>query len=201
MNQFKVIIVGDSSVGKSSIAQRYTTNQFSVLYKPTIGADILSKLCEVSDQKAKLQIWDTAGQESWSTQIGSAYYRGADVAVIVFDLGQNQTLQNVHKWYLELKSQLTSVPPIILVGNKSDRDSEVTEKQILAVENQIKAKKFMKCSAKTGENIDNLFAETAKICLENADKFTEQDEVFVVKTETYVVKQQIPVQKKTKKCC
>ena len=101
--QLKLVILGDSAVGKTSLMQRFVNNSFSVVHKATTGADfhckdIRVRLNEQTDVLAKLQIWDTAGQEKWSPTMGSSYYRGADCCVLVYDATIHYTLDSIKQW-------------------------------------------------------------------------------------------------------
>ena len=123
MSIFKLIILGDCSVGKTSLLQRYVNNNFTERYKATIGADFLNKHIIYNNKKASLQIWDTAGNERFHS-LGTAFYRGADACIIVFDLTNPKTFDNLETWIDEfLITGNISDPenfPVILVGNKCD---------------------------------------------------------------------------------
>ena len=119
---FKIVLIGDSGVGKSNLLSRFTKNEFNLDTKSTIGVEFANKCIQVDGKTIKAQIWDTAGQERYRA-ITSAYYRGAAGALIVYDISKHITFENVEKWLKELKDHLDTVRDhivIMLVGNKSD---------------------------------------------------------------------------------
>jgi len=122
---YKILILGDAGVGKTSIMRRYTDNIFSHLYKATIGADFLSKQIYCEDKLVTLQIWDTAGQERFQS-LGTAFYRGSDGVIFVYDTTNSASFDHIQNWYDEylVSSGGENSPekfPFILVGNKSDQ--------------------------------------------------------------------------------
>ncbi|TVU18569.1 hypothetical protein EJB05_34675 [Eragrostis curvula] len=132
---FKMVLIGDSGVGKSNILSRFTRNHFSLDSKSTIGVEFATKSCSyclcsvcgilsvleclMEGKTIKAQIWDTAGQERYRA-ITSAYYRGAVGALLVYDITKRQSFDNVHRWLRELRDHADSSIVIMMVGNKSD---------------------------------------------------------------------------------
>ena len=116
---FKVVLIGDSGVGKSNILSRFTRNEFSLESKSTIGVEFATRSIQVDGKTVKAQIWDTAGQERYRA-ITSAYYRGAVGALLVYDITKQVTFENVERWLKELRDHADSNIVIMLVGNKSD---------------------------------------------------------------------------------
>ncbi|KAG5481059.1 hypothetical protein LSCM1_06735 [Leishmania martiniquensis] len=114
----KIIILGDSGVGKTSLMHQYVNRVFDSRYKATIGADFLSKDVEVNGSVVTLQIWDTAGQERFQS-LGSAFYRGADACILVFDVTQQESFAHVGSWLEEFSIQ-AGRRDSVLVGNKTD---------------------------------------------------------------------------------
>ena len=114
----KVIILGDSGVGKTSLMNQYVNKKFSNQYKATIGADFLTKEVMVDDRLVTMQIWDTAGQERFRT-ITSTYYRGTHGVIVVYDVTSGESFANVKRWLHEI-DQNCDVVNRILVGNKND---------------------------------------------------------------------------------
>ncbi|CAL6050273.1 Rab1a [Hexamita inflata] len=181
-HQFKLVIVGDSAVGKTSLLEYFVNEKFSALYKPTIGTDFLSKEIKINDQTIKLQIWDTAGQETWSSQMGSAYYRGSDCCIFVYDLTNPATLQSINKWCDNFIACCGQNVPLVLVGNKADKtQTQVSDSLILSMQQTLKMKASFKCSAKSGDNVLKIFSNVAEICLENAKTEVKMEESFIVK--------------------
>ena len=116
---FKVVLIGDSGVGKSNLLSRFTRNEFCLESKSTIGVEFATRSLEVDGKTIKAQIWDTAGQERYRA-ITSAYYRGAVGALLVYDITKSETYADVEKWLKELRDHADANIVIMLVGNKSD---------------------------------------------------------------------------------
>ena len=116
---FKLILIGDSCVGKSNILLKYLKNQFNENSKTTIGVEFGTKNIIINNKRIKIQIWDTAGQERYRS-ITSAYYKGAKGALIVYDITRKNTFDNIDKWITDLKLNLDKNICIIILGNKSD---------------------------------------------------------------------------------
>lgn len=116
---FKVVLIGDSGVGKSNLLSRFTRNEFNLDSKSTIGVEFATKSIQVDAKTIKAQIWDTAGQERYRA-ITSAYYRGAVGALLVYDISKQVSFENVERWLKELRDHAEPNIVIMLVGNKSD---------------------------------------------------------------------------------
>jgi len=116
---FKVVLIGDSGVGKSNLLSRFTRNEFNMESKSTIGVEFATRSVPCEGKTIKAQIWDTAGQERYRA-ITSAYYRGAVGALLVYDISKKQTFENVDRWLTELRDHADSNIVIMLVGNKCD---------------------------------------------------------------------------------
>ncbi|KAB1217806.1 Ras-related protein Rab2BV [Morella rubra] len=132
---FKIVLIGDSCVGKSNILLRFTRNEFFLESKSTIGVEFATRTLQVEGQTVKAQIWDTAGQERYRA-ITSAYCRGAVGALLVYDITKRQTFDNVHRWIRELRDHADSNIVIMMAGNKADlnhlRSVPAKDAQILA---------------------------------------------------------------------
>lgn len=116
---FKVVLIGDSGVGKSNLLSRFTRNEFCLESKSTIGVEFATRTLQVEGRTVKAQIWDTAGQERYRA-ITSAYYRGALGALLVYDVTKPTTFDNVSRWLKELRDHADSNIVIMLIGNKTD---------------------------------------------------------------------------------
>uniref|UniRef100_A0A7S1TAX7 Uncharacterized protein n=1 Tax=Compsopogon caeruleus TaxID=31354 RepID=A0A7S1TAX7_9RHOD len=116
---FKVVLIGDSGVGKSNLLSRFTRNEFNLESKSTIGVEFATRSIQAEGKIIKAQIWDTAGQERYRA-ITSAYYRGAVGALLVYDISKKPTFENVERWLKELKDHADNSIVIMLVGNKCD---------------------------------------------------------------------------------
>ncbi|KAL3358262.1 hypothetical protein AABB24_015418 [Solanum stoloniferum] len=159
---FKILLIGDSGVGKSSLLVSFISNAVDDL-APTIGVDFKIKTLSVSGKKLKLTIWDTAGQERFRT-LTSSYYRGAQGIILVYDVTRRETFTNLSDvWAKEVELYSNNQDCVkMLVGNKVDRESEraVTREEGIALAKELGGL-FLKCSAKTRENVQNCFEELA----------------------------------------
>jgi len=157
----KLVFLGDEAVGKTSILTRFMYDQFDETYQATIGIDFLSKTLYLEDRVVRLQLWDTAGQERFRSLIPS-YIRDSSVAIVVYDITSKQSYHNVDKWIEDVRDECGNDVIIMLVGNKSDLNDH---RQVTTMEGEEKAKKlntvFAETSAKSGENIKNLFQSVA----------------------------------------
>ncbi|XP_010540472.1 PREDICTED: ras-related protein RABA1i [Tarenaya hassleriana] len=156
---FKVVLTGDSGVGKSNLLSRFTRNDFSNDSRSTIGVEFATRSIQVDDKIVKAQIWDTAGQERYRA-ITSAYYRGAVGALLVYDVTRHVTFENVERWLKELRDHTDANIVIMLVGNKADLRhlraiSTEEAKSFAERENTF----FMETSALEAVNVDNAFTE------------------------------------------
>ncbi|XP_062226085.1 ras-related protein Rab2BV-like [Phragmites australis] len=116
---FKIVLIGDSGVGKSNILSRFTRNEFCLESKSTIGVEFATRTLQIDGKTVKAQIWDTAGQERYRA-ITSAYYRGAVGALLVYDITKKPTFDNVQRWLRELRDHADVNIVVMMVGNKSD---------------------------------------------------------------------------------
>ncbi|KAI8007535.1 Ras-related protein Rab2BV [Camellia lanceoleosa] len=118
---FKIVLIGDSGVGKSNILSRFTRNEFNLESKSTIGVEFARRTLQVEGKTMKAQVWDTAGQERYQA-ITSAYYRGAVGALLVYNITKRQTFENVQRWLCKLRDHADSNIVIMMARNKSDLD-------------------------------------------------------------------------------
>lgn len=152
---YKILLIGDSSVGKSSIIYKFSDNIFDDKFITTIGVDFKLKDIKINNKTAKLQIWDTAGQERFKT-VSSTYYRGSHGIIIVFDLTNKESFNNIKYWINEINKYTINQQPIILVGNKSDLKRCVPIEKINSLSNKYDLP-YIETSAKYGDNIDHIF--------------------------------------------
>jgi len=191
--QFKLVLLGDSAVGKSSLVLRFVKKQFYEYQESTIGAAFLTQTVNVKDYIVKFEIWDTAGQERYHS-LAPMYYRGAAAAVVVYDLTNRQSYVRAKSWVKELQRQGNPNIVIALAGNKFDlqdkRQIDPEEARAYADENGIF---FMETSAKTDHNVTGLF-ETIAIKLPKT--------VSPPRTQGVVLDPELmPDEKQTKPCC
>lgn len=161
--QYKLVLLGDSAVGKSSLVLRFVKKQFFEYQESTIGAAFLTQTVEVDDYVVKFEIWDTAGQERYHS-LAPMYYRGAAAAIVMYDITNKRSFEGAKSWVKELQRQGNPNIVITLAGNKLDlaednRQVSEEEAQTYAEDNSCI---FMETSAKTNHNVSNLFITIAK---------------------------------------
>ena len=158
----KYIIIGDAAVGKSNLLLRFTQNDFKNEYQLTIGVEFGAKNIEINNKKFRLQIWDTAGQENYRS-ITRAYYKNSVCAILVYDISNRESFEHISNWIEDCLAQSPKTVFMVLVGNKSDLEDyrQVTfkEGEEMAKNNNIM---FFETSAKTGENVEKIFEDSAK---------------------------------------
>jgi Ras-related protein Rab-7A len=176
----KVIILGDSGVGKTSLMQQFVNNKFSHQYKATIGADFLTKEITIDNNKqVTLQIWDTAGQERFQS-LGVAFYRGADCCVLCYDVTNEKSLNNLSSWKDEflIQSNVSNPQdfPFIIIGNKIDVDDSkkipsLQKKLNNITNNQLGGLNYpvFETSAKDSINVELAFEVVAKMALQQEE--------------------------------
>ncbi|TKY66207.1 Ras-related protein RABA5b [Spatholobus suberectus] len=154
---FKIVLIGDSAVGKSNLLSRFARNEFDSNSKATIGVEFQTQVAEIDGKEVKAQIWDTAGQERFRA-VTSAYYRGAVGALVVYDISRRGTFDSVKRWLEELTTQNDSIVARMLVGNKCDleniREVSTEEGKSLAEEEGLF---FMETSALDSTNVQTAF--------------------------------------------
>lgn len=164
----KILLVGDSGVGKSCLLVRFVEDRFNPSFITTIGIDFKIKTVDINGKKIKLQLWDTAGQERFRT-ITTAYYRGAMGIIIVYDVTDERTFANIKQWYKTVTEHSNSEAQIMLVGNKRDMDNRVVtyeQGEELAKELQVQ---FIESSAKDDTNVNEIFLSLARSIQEKLD--------------------------------
>ncbi|MHA1144388.1 MAG: Rab family GTPase [Candidatus Helarchaeota archaeon] len=161
---FKIVVVGDPAVGKTSIVRRFADDQFEESYIHTIGADFNVKVVKLGDLEIILTVWDIGGHEHFN-EIRPYYYEGAHAAICVFDLTMEKSFKSIPKWFKDLREYLPEVP-CILIGNKADLDHENNEEKIKKLINEFKFDFYSRTSAKTSENVSKTFEKLAEICME-----------------------------------
>ena len=158
----KYIIVGDAAVGKSNLLLKLTQGDFKTEYQLTIGVEFGAKNYDINNKKFRLQIWDTAGQENYRS-ITRAYYKNSACAILVYDISNRESFENISNWIEDCLQQSPKTVFMVLVGNKSDlndiRKVSFEEGKEMAKNNNMM---FFETSAKTGENVDKIFEESAK---------------------------------------
>ncbi|WP_287584373.1 Rab family GTPase [Candidatus Borrarchaeum sp.] len=158
---FKIVVVGDGAVGKTTLATHFVKGKFIEYYKMTIGVDFFVKDVQIGEDLIKLQIWDTAGQERFAF-IRPTYYSGTSGGFMVFDVNRSESFKSLDKWLKEIHTNCGKIP-LLLLGNKIDLDM----RQVKKSQAEKYAKKndllYYETSAKTGEQVFDVFSELANI--------------------------------------
>ncbi|SAL98169.1 hypothetical protein [Absidia glauca] len=162
LRKYKLVFLGEQSVGKTSLITRFMYDTFDNTYQATIGIDFLSKTMYLSERTVRLQLWDTAGQERFRSLIPS-YIRDSSVAVVVYDTTNHASFINTTKWIQDVRAERGNDVIIVLVGNKTDlsekREVTVDQGEAKAKENNVM---FIETSAKAGHNVKTLFRRIAQ---------------------------------------
>lgn len=159
---FKQLLIGDSGVGKSCLLLQFADQTYNDNYISTIGVDFKIKTINLEGKRVKLQIWDTAGQERFRT-ITSSYYRGAHGIIVVFDVTEIETFNNVKTWLKEIQQYANEDVSILLVGNKCDLvDRRVVEESVAMEFAQKENIHYIETSAKNATNVEEAFVRIAK---------------------------------------
>ena len=163
---FKVLLLGNSDVGKSSLLLRYVDSVWNDAFVPTIGVDFKVKTLTINEKKVKMQIWDTAGQERFRTVV-STYFRGAHGILLLYDVTNRDSFKNLESWLIEIEKNAKEKVLKILIGNKCDlgEDREITieEGKAFALRNGME---FMETSAKMNTNVTEAFETLGKLMIE-----------------------------------
>ena len=172
---FKLIIIGDSGVGKSCLALRATKDSFEKLYSATIGFEFMTFFIRVDGKAIKLQIWDTCGQEVYRSLI-SSFYNNSALAIIVYSIDNDESFNHLEFWLNELRNKGNPDINIFLIGNKVDLEDnrKVTKEEAKDFVDNNKIKLFLETSAKTGFNAKNIFIEAAKVLYEQHLKYKDR---------------------------
>ncbi|GMH88643.1 hypothetical protein TrVE_jg13510 [Triparma verrucosa] len=191
VRHFKLVLLGDTAVGKSCLVVRFVRDEFFEFQEPTIGAAFLTQSVQLDSSVVKFEIWDTAGQERYRS-LAPMYYRGASAAIVVFDLSNKDSYNGAKSWVKELMRRGDPNVVIALAGNKADlppsqRKVETEEAAAYAEENNIL---YLETSAKNASNVKNLFVEIAKK-LPTATAQQERNDTFTI----------APAKTEKKNCC
>ena len=163
---FKVLLLGNSDVGKSSLLLRYVDSVWNDAFVPTIGVDFKVKTLNINDKKIKMQIWDTAGQERFRTVVAT-YFRGAHGILLLYDVTNKDSFKNLESWLIEIEKNAKEKVLKILIGNKcdltDDREISTEEGKAFALRNGME---FMETSAKMNTNVTEAFETLGKLMIE-----------------------------------
>ena len=201
---FKVIVIGDSGVGKTCLSHKATKNIFEENYTATIGFEFFSLNIKLNDKVIKLQVWDTCGQELYRSVVTN-FYRNTSLAILVYSINSEQTFENMDMWLKELRNYSKPDTKAFLIGNKKDlEDQRQVETEIgekFAKQNGMNL--FMETSAKTGFNAQKLFIEAAIILSEDYAKNHKSKMITKIDTEVNEKLEDVKRKKLKKKnsCC
>ena len=161
---FKVIVIGDSGVGKSCLTTQAVRQNFEEFYTATVGFEFLTFNMRINNNVLKLQIWDTCGQEVYKSLI-SNFYRNSSLALILYAIDNSDSFRHAETWLNDLKQQANQNVKIFLVGNKSDLEDKrvITKEEGEKFKEEKNLDKFIETSAKTGENAQEVLLEAAKL--------------------------------------
>jgi len=166
----KIVLIGDSGVGKTSLLQRFAEQVFSNTHITTIGVDFKLRTIQVGNKRVKLQVWDTAGQEKFRV-ITKTYYRNAAGIIIAYDVTNGESFVNTKRWIEEVKNNCgDDGVPIVLVGNKCDSPDKVVSLEDQAAYAQLINLKFFETSARDNINVDEVFIELTRLILTRQER-------------------------------
>ena len=170
---FKLIVIGPSAVGKTSIINRFVHNSFSLKYQFTMGVDFLVKRVNLESGKiAKLTIWDIGGQERFDF-LRRSFYMGTNGALLIFDLSREHTFIEIDKWLKDMWKEVAEDIPFILLGNKSDlipQIGEIIDRNEILNYGKLQKAIYLDTSAKTGEKVETAFAQLTNQMIKNLNK-------------------------------
>ena len=198
----KVVIVGDSGVGKSNILSRFVLDEFSNDCRATVGVELSTKSYQINDKVIKLHLWDTAGQERFKS-ITSAYYKGAKGAVIVYDITNKESFEHVDKWLTEIRNLGGKGISVVVCGNKCDiNEGRKVSKEEGIEKSSSNGLSFLETSALNSENVEEAFQtliteiynNTIKVAIKNEKEDFSQGSTLKIETKK-------EESNKKKKCC
>ena len=204
---FKLIVIGDSGVGKSCLTTKAVKNNFEDYYQATVGFEFLTFNMKINDTVIKMQIWDTCGQEIYRSLI-SNFYRNSSLAVILYSIDNRESFEHAENWLSDLKSQANPEVRIFLVGNKADLEEarQVSKEEGMKYKTDQGLDLFLETSAKTGYNARNVLIEAAKILYADYLKYIEnnpqgENVPGQIKKDRGLKPDDKDKDKKKKKCC
>ena len=156
---YKIIVIGDPRVGKTSLLTKFATQKFDDIYLPTIGANITKQQINIDATVISMMVWDIAGQQEFY-EVYKSYYNGSNGVIIVYDVTRRDTFDNIESWYEECANNGIGHIPMIIVGNKIDLDREVDKNDAENIADSLSAKYF-ETSAKEDINVNDIFSEVA----------------------------------------
>lgn len=196
---FKIIVIGNSGVGKSCLSMQATRNSFDTNYLATVGFEFFVFNIKFDSRIIKLQIWDTCGEEMYRSLV-QGFYRNTSLAIIVYDISRKKSFEALEIWIKDLRQHTEEGIPVFIVGNKMDlqKDISTEEAKMFSVSNRTKF--FTECSAKTGENVKDIFFKAAQYLYDTYKVYQNQNKV-PMSNRLKLDSNTTPENTKKKKCC
>ena len=197
LETISIIMVGDTSVGKSTLMKKFISGQFSDSLAPTLGIELYKKEITIDEKQYLYRIWDTCGQERFRS-LSKSYFRNSDGIMLLFDLNSQNSFDNLNSWFISIKESGAEDIPLILVGTKCDLYNNITEETISNFVSQNKTiQKYFKCSAKENIGIEEPFIELGKLVVKQILPSRERtnSKIKIKKSKS------MEIQKPKKKCC
>ena len=210
IENYKIVIIGDQHVGKTSILSRYKYEVIETAYAPTVGIDFLTKNVFLEDKTIRLIMWDTAGQERFKSLIPS-YLKNANCIILTYDISNKASFISLNKWLMDAKEYVNEKTLFVICGNKLDLKRAVTKKEVEDFSNEKNIPLFIEVSALTGEGINNLFNNIVKtfcdrenianseIKMDEINNEDDRSQQFSLKDKNKKEDSQIKVKKR--RCC
>ena len=200
--KIKIVVVGDSGVGKTNLIKRFITNEFSENFKATIGVEFMSKTYRINKHLFKIEIWDTAGQERYKS-ITAVYYKGAKGALVVYDTTEQTTFDDIDKWLLEIKDKTSKNLKLMIIGNKIDLkdEREVKNEEAMKKAESLRIP-LMETSALDATNVKEAFCDLLKeIYKDMKDNLNNPENKYQNEKKGIDLNTNISSEKKKSKCC
>ena len=180
---FKIILIGDSGVGKTCLSLRATKDYFEKNYNTTIGFEFSTFCCKIKEKIIKLQIWDTCGQEVYRSLIVS-FYRNSSLAILIYSIDNFESFQHINNWLNDIRDKSNPNIKKFLIGNKNDLENErkISTEEAENFSKNLNFDFFMECSAKTGINVSDIFIRASKILYIERAKYMNNNNRFTFYT-------------------
>lgn len=195
LETISILMIGDTSVGKSTLLKKFITGNYSDCLNPTVGVELYKKKLNINDKNYLYRLWDTCGQERYRS-LCKSYYHSADGIMILFSLNSSDSFNNLDMWLNSIKDNGAEDIPIIMVGTKCDLESNINEEEIHNfIKENILIKNYFKCSAKYNIGVEEPFIELANLVIKfkNNNENNKKVKIKIINNNK--------AKKKKKKCC